>query len=142
MAYVEVEITPNEQTIGEEGIAKLKELLEAKGLVGWEANEADLSVIQIATDASMVPFVAQIAAVAPPAILRKFGTELIKVLYNEGAAETVRSQWTLVGEGGEDPAQTIEVGTHCPIGELAFLVQANTSVAKGESTKNVVLVAA
>jgi fructose-specific component phosphotransferase system IIB-like protein/predicted HicB family RNase H-like nuclease len=142
MAYVEVEITTNEQTIREEGIAKLKELLEAKGLVGWEANEADLSVIQIATDASMVPIVAQIAAVVPPAIFRKFGTELIKVLYNEGAAATVTTKWTLVEEGGEYPAHTIEVGTQLSIGELAFLVQANTSVAKGESTKNVVLVAA
>lgn len=141
MAFVEVELTTNEQTIREEGIAKLKELLEAKGLVGWEANEADLSIIQIATDASMVPIVAQIAAVVPPAIFRKFGTELVKVLYNEGAAATVTTKWTLLEEGGEYAAHTIEAGTQLSIGELAFQVQANTSVAKGEATKNVVLVA-
>lgn len=140
--FVEVELTTEEQALREEGIAKLKELLELKGYSGWEANEADLSIINISSTALMAAMVAQIAAVVPPAVFRKYGTELVKIPYNEGTAATVTTKWTLLEEGGEYAAHTIEAGTQLAIGNLPFYVKENTTVAKTESTKNVVLVAA
>ena len=47
----------------------------------------------------------------PPAIFRKFGTELLKVAYREGAAATVTTTWTLLEEGGKYAKHTIEAGT-------------------------------
>lgn len=141
MSFVSVEIQTNEEAIREEGLAKLKELLELAGVVGWVANEADLAVIELSTVASMVPAVAEIASVVPPAVFRKYGTELVKTPYNEGAAATATVKFTLLEEGGKFAAHTIEAGVQLVIGEKAFYVQGNTSVAEGESTKNVVLVA-
>jgi hypothetical protein len=141
MPFVEVEITQNEQMIREEGVAKLRELLEARGIAGWQPNEADLTVIVLSTVASMVPSVAQIAAVVPAAIFRKYGTELVKTPYNEGAAATVTTKWKLLEEGGKYAPHTIEAGTQLTIGTLAFYVQANVSVKEGESEATAVLVA-
>lgn len=140
--FVEVEVQQNEAAIREEGTAKLKELLEAAGVVGWEENPADLAIINLSTIASMVPALAEILAVVPPAIFRKFGTELAGIPYNEGTAATVTTTWTLLEEGGEYAAHTIEAGSQLVIGEMAFQVKENVSVAKGESSKAVVLVAA
>lgn len=141
MAFVTIEINTEEEPIREEGIARLKALLESAGVTGWEPNEADLAVIVNSTVASMVPSVAQIAAVVPPAIFRKYGTELVKTAYNEGAAATVTTTWTLLEEGGKFPARTIEAGTQLTLGELAFYVQSNVTVLEGSSTASVVLVA-
>src|ERR1035441_7277966 len=140
-AFVEFEVDLNETTISEEGLTKLKELLEAQGVVGWEQNPADLAVITLGTVASMVPVVAQIRAVAPAAIFRRYGTELVKTPYNEGAAATATVTFKLNEEGGEYAAHTIEAGVQLVLGEKAFYVKENTSVVKGESSKNVLLVA-
>ena len=140
-SFAEVEIQTNEEAIREEGIAKLKALFEAQGITGWIEHRADLAVILNATIASMVPSVAQIAAVVPPAVFRKYGTELVATPYNEGAAATVTSKWKLLEEGGKYPPHTIEAGTQVVIGELAFYVLENVSVLEGESEKTVTLVA-
>ncbi len=141
MSFAEVEIQTNEEAIRSEGIAKLQALLEENGIVGWVENPADLAIILIGTIASMVPSVAQIAAVVPPAIFRNFGTELVRIPYNEGAAATVTSTWKLLEEGGKYAPHTIEAGTQLVIGELAFYVKENVEVAEGESSKLVTLVA-
>lgn len=137
MSFIEVEITTNESEIADEALEKLEQELAAKGVVGWVPNEADLEIIILNTVASMVVAVAQIAAVVPAAIFRKFGTELIKLLYNEGAAATVSTTWTLTDTAGH----TIEAGTQLTLGELAFYVESNVVVEAGHNTATVVLVA-
>ncbi len=140
--FVEVTGIPtNEEAIDAEGAAKMAELLEAAGIVGWKEREADLAVIVRKTVASMVPSVAQIAAVVPSAIFRKYGTELVNTPYNEGTAATVTTKWKLVEESGSFPPHTIEAGTQLTIGEQAFYVKENLAVLEGESEVNVVLVA-
>lgn len=147
MTFVEVEIPTNETTIYAEAVAKFKELIEARGVVGWEENPADLSMIQLAVDASMAAITNQIAAVVPPAIFRKFGTEQLRIPYKEGTQATVTTKWALLEEGGEYAAHTIEAGTQLTIAgaagtePLAFTVKEATTIAKGESSKLVTLIA-
>lgn len=141
MSYVEVQINQSEAAAAQESIAKLKELLEAAGFANWEANPADLTIIELQTVASMYPALAQIAAVVPPAIFRKYGTELEKLAYNEGSSATATAKWTLLEEGGKYPPRTIEAGTQLVVGEQAFYVESDVSVLEGESTKNVPIIA-
>ncbi len=140
-SFVAVEIPTAEAAILEEGKTKLKELMEAKGFVGWEENPADLASIILAAAASLMPPVAEVAATVPPAIFRKYGTELVKTPYNEGTAATVTTTWKFNEEGGVFAAHTVEAGTQLTIGGLAFLVKENTAVLLGEKEKNVTLVA-
>lgn len=141
-AFVEAQVTTSPETLADEALAKLKEELEARGVVGWEANDGDLEIILIGVLSLMASNAATIAAVVPPAIFRKFGTELLKVAYREGAAATVTTTWTLLEEGGKYAKHTIPAGTALRIGELAFYVANEVTIAEGTSTVKVELVAA
>jgi hypothetical protein len=142
VSYLEVQITTSAQQLADLAVEKLKEELEARGVVGWEPNDSDLEIIQIGAISLMASYAANVAAVVPPAIFRKYGTELLGVAYNEGANATCNTKWTLLEEGGEYPARIIEAGTQLTIGELAFYVESEVKVAKGESSATVQLVAA
>src|ERR1700680_3526777 len=136
-AFVSIEVQTNEEQIADEALDKLQELLENKGVVGYEPNDAALEIITLLTTSSMVPPVALVAATVPPAIFRKYGTELVKIPYNEGAAATVSTHWTL----GDTAGHTIEAATQLTIGTLVFYVQSNVVVEAGHNTATVTLVA-
>lgn len=141
MSYVEVEITTNQQQLTDLAIEKLKEELEGRGIVGWEANDADREVIELGVSGLLASNVALVASVVPPAVFRKYGTELLGVAYREGANATVKTKWTLLEEGGKYPPHTIEAGTQLALGEQAFYVENDVSVSEGESSVTVQLVA-
>jgi len=142
VSYLEVAITTSAQQLADLALEKLQEELAARGIVGWEPNDSDLEIIEISAVSLMASYVANVAAVVPSAIFRKYGTELLKVAYNEGANATCSTQWTLLEENGEYPARIIEAGTQLTIGELAFYVESEVKVAKGKSSATVQLVAA
>lgn len=125
MAFIDVELTTSEEQLAREALERLVTLIEEKGVVGWEPSDADLEVILLGVIAMMALNVATVAAVVPPAIFRAFGTQLVKLPYNEGAAATASTKWTIVPAEG---VRTIEAGTTIEAGGLGFAVQADTEV--------------
>jgi hypothetical protein len=130
-SFVNVEITANEQELAEVAKAKLIELVEASGVVGYELAEADLETILIDVLASMALTAAQIAAVVPAAIFRQFGTQLLKLPFNEGAAATGTTKWTIVPEAA---VRHISAGTTIEAGGLGYEVEVETEVPASASS--------
>ncbi len=125
MAFVDVELSTSEEQLAREALEKLVALIEEKGVVGWEPSDADLEVILLGVIAMMALNVATVASIVPPAIFRAFGTQLIKLAYNEGAAATVSTKWTIAPEAA---VRTIPAGTTIEAGGLGFVVLADTEV--------------
>jgi Baseplate J-like protein len=123
--YVEAAIPQNEQELKALGVAKLVELIEAEGITGYEPLTAYQEIMILAVAALLFSNTAQIAAVVLPAIFRQYGTELIKLPFNEGASATAKTTWTVVPSEG---VRTIEAGTQIEAGGLGFRVEANTEV--------------
>jgi Baseplate J-like protein len=124
-AFVEAEITTSEDELSAQARAKLIELIEAKGVVGYEASEGDLEIIILAVAAGVFSNTTQTAAVVLPAIFRAYGTKLIKLAYNEGAAATATTRWTITPAAG---VREIEAGTAIEAAGLGFYVEADTVV--------------
>jgi baseplate J-like protein len=123
--YIEAEIPQSEEQLKALGIAKLVELIEAEGIVGYEPLPAYQEVMILAVCAVLFSNTAQIAAVVLPAIFRQYGTELLKLAFNEGAYATAKTTWTIVPAEG---VRTIEAGTQIEAGGVGFRVEANTEV--------------
>ena len=123
--FVEAEIATTGQQLEATARAKLIELVEASGVVGYEASEGDLEVVILAVAAAMFSGTAQAAAVVLNAIFRAFGTQLLKLPYNEGASATAKTTWTMVPAEG---VRTIEAGTQIEAGGLGFYVENATEV--------------
>lgn len=128
MSFITVELPTSEEQLAREALEKLVALVEEKGVIGWEPSDADLEVILLGVIAMMALNVATIAAVVPPAIFRAFGTQLIKLPYNEGAAATASTEWAVTPEAA---IRTIPAGTGIEAGGLGFVVQADTVVGSG-----------
>jgi uncharacterized phage protein gp47/JayE len=124
-AFQEAEVVTSEQALKELARAKLVELVEASGVVGYEAKSASLEVIILSVAAALFAGTAQTAAVVLNAIFRAFGTQLLKLPYNEGASASAKTKWTVVSAEG---VRTIEAGTQIEAGGQGFYVEANTSV--------------
>lgn len=125
MAFIEVNLTLSEEQLAREALEKLVSLIEVKGVVGWEPSDADLEVILLGVIAMMALNVATVAAVVPPAIFRAFGTQLVKIPYNEGTSATALTTWTIVPAEG---VRTIEAGTTIEAASFGFAVEADTEV--------------
>jgi hypothetical protein len=123
--YVEAAIPQSEPELKALGVAKLVELIEAEGITGYEPLPAYQEIMVLAVAAVLFSNTAQIAAVVLPAIFRQYGTELIKLPFNEGASATAKTKWTVVPSEGP---RTIEAGTQIEAGGLGFRVETNTTV--------------
>jgi uncharacterized phage protein gp47/JayE len=123
--FLEAEVTTSEQQLKELARAKLIELMEASGVVGYEAKSASLEVIILSVAAALFAGTAQTAAVVLNAIFRAFGTQLLKLPFNEGASATGKTKWTVVPAEGP---RTIEAGTQIEAGGQGFYVETNTEV--------------
>jgi len=124
-AFVEAEVVQNEQALKELARAKLIELVEASGVVGYEAKSAALEVIILSVAAALFAGTAQTSALVLNAIFRQFGTQLLKLPFNEGASATGKTKWTIAPAEG---VRTIEAGTQIEAGGQGFYVEANTEV--------------
>lgn len=125
MPFVEAELTTSEAGLKLLALTKLVELIEAEGIEGYEPLEGQLEVIILAVAAVLFANTAQTAAVVLPAVFRQYGLQLLKLPYNEGAAATAITTWTVVPSEG---VRTIEAGTQIEAGGLGFKVEANTEV--------------
>lgn len=134
---VEVEIPTNEQELATLAIEKLIELMEAKGLEGYEPQEANLETIMIRVIAVMASSASQIASVVPLAILRKFGEEFIKLAFNEGARAQATTKWTIIED--ELAVRTIEAGTAIEIAGLGFVTVNETEIPAKATTANILV---
>lgn len=139
--FVEVQFTKDSATMAQEAIERLIGLMEAKGYLGWKAQEAALETILTEALSPIGEDVANVAAVVPAAIFRAFGTKLVGLPYNEGASASATTRWTLLEEGGKYPARTIPAGTQLTQGNIAFYVTSSVEVLEGHSTAEVHVVA-
>ena len=139
--FMRVEIETEAAQLADTAIETLEQELEAKGVVGYEVNEAALEIILLNVIAAMAASNATIASTLLEAAFRKYGTSLFGLAYNEGAAATATTTWTLLEEGGKYPARTIEAGTQLEGGGLAFYVESTVNVLEGETTATVQVVA-
>lgn len=129
--FVNVAIQTNEAELIDEAVDKLIEEMEAKGYVGWEPLEAGLETIVLGASGPLAATVAQVAATVPAAIFRAYGTQLVKLAFNEGAQATVFTKWTITESATET---IIPEGTTLELGGIAFYVAAEVKVAAKATT--------
>lgn len=138
-SFVNIELATEASQLEEEYLETLTELVETK-YPGWEPHDADLEVIVGGAIAqTMASLLASIASSVPPAIFRQFGTQLVKILYNEGASATAATTWTVVPSGSP---RTIPAGTTLEAGGLAFFTEKDTTVAPSVSSVSIIVTAA
>lgn len=135
--FIDLGIETDPAVLVDNAIAQLTTTLEANGYGGWTPNDGNLEIILLNAIASMAADAATVATIAPAEIFRAFGTKLLGVSYNQGAAATVYTTWTLADTAGH----TIPAGTYVLIAEVGFYVQADVVVAPGSSTGTVLLTA-
>lgn len=132
--FVSVEFATSEEGLAQEAIAKLVSLMEEKGYAGWAYTESDMEIILIGVLAGLALTAAQIASVVPPAVFRQFGTELLKLPFNEGAAATVTTKWTIAPASG---IRQIPANTQVEIDSKGFYVEAETEVPSLATSVNI-----
>jgi len=135
--FLDVVIDSDPTSITDTGIEQITSTLTTNGFPGWTPNDGDLEIILLTIIAQMAADVASMAAQVPAAIFRAFGTKLIGVAYNQGAAATLSTTWTLADTLGH----TIPGGTYVTVADLGFYVESDVIVNPGSSTTTVLLVA-
>jgi Baseplate J-like protein len=134
--FVNVEVKTSAVELVAEALERWAALMQAR-YPGWEPQPANILTIAIEALGPLAADVAGVAAVIPEAVFRAFGTKLLGVPYNEGAAATVSTLWTLTDTAGH----TIPQGAQVAIGNFAFYVEKDVEVKAGTSTAKVQLVA-
>jgi len=66
-SFVAIELTTTPQQLADIAVETLKEELEARGIVGWEANDSDLEIIELGAVSPLAANAALVASVVPPA---------------------------------------------------------------------------
>jgi hypothetical protein len=135
--FVNVEVQTQAPQLATEALERLVALMEAQGFVGWRAQAAALETILTEALAPIAEDVAQVAAVVPPAIFRNYGTKLLGLPFNEGAAATANTTFTLTDTAGH----TIPAGLQVQQGNLAFYTSTEVVVEAGKSSATVAIVA-
>lgn len=123
--FVEVTFSQSETVLAEEAVKRLTELMESHGFEGWSYSEADLEIILIGVLSGMALTAAQVASVVPNAIFRNFGTELLNLPFNEGAAATGKTKWSVVSSGS---VRHIPAGTQIEALGLGFYLETELEV--------------
>ena len=137
MSFVDVEVKQGSAELVAEALARLTALMEARGYIGWKPSPADILVIAFEALGPLAADVKGVEATVPEAAFRRYGTKLQGVSYNEGAAASATTLWTLTDSLGH----TIPQGTQVAIGNLGFYVSSEVVVKPGESTAKVHVVA-
>jgi hypothetical protein len=136
--FVEVPITTSEAELVEQALAKLKEVLEAKGVVGYEPNPADLEVILIEVLATFGVNAAVVASTVLTAVFEQFGLQFLKLEFNEGVAATGTTKWTIIPAAS---VRHIPAGTAIEAGGFAFTVETETEVPENATEVSLQVVA-
>lgn len=123
--FVEAPVITNESKLKELARSKLIELIEASGVVGYEAKSTALEVIILEVAAALFASTATTAQVVLNAIFRAFGTQLLGLPFNEGSSATVSSTWTVASSSG---VRHLEQGLQVEAGGVGFYVEAETEV--------------
>ncbi len=123
--FIEAPVITSESKLKEIARAKLIELVEASGVLGYEAKATALEVIILEVAAALFASTATTAQVVLNAIFRAFGTQLLGIPFNEGSSATVSSTWTVVPSAG---VRHIEQGLQVEAGGVGFYVEAETEV--------------
>ena len=129
-----MDLTTDALTLADNAVAAL----QAKW-PGWQPNDGDLEVVQIEALAPMAQNAAETAALAPPAIFRKFGTDLYGVPYQAGSASSTTTTWSIVAN---PTGRTIPAGAQINIDGTAFAVFADQVLAAGVLSVSGVIVVA
>jgi hypothetical protein len=136
--FVEANLPANSQLRTAEALERLKAAVEAKLGEGWEPNAGDLGVIILETIGPMSASLEILVGTVLSAIFRRYGTKLFNLPYNEGAAATGVTSWTLADTAGH----TILAGTQLEISGFGFQVTESVVVAKGSSVASSVPIVA
>jgi hypothetical protein len=136
--FIEAPVITNETALKELARTKLTELVEASGVLGYEAKPASLEVIILEVAAALFASTAQTSAVVLNAIFRAYGTQLLGIPFNEGSSATVSSTWTVAESAG---VRQIEQGLQVEAGGIGFYVEAETEVPAKATSVTVHLVA-
>ncbi len=123
--FVEVPVTTSEPQLEAEALTKLKEELEARGIVGWTPSEADIEIILLKILSAMSVNAALVASTVLTQVFQQFGLQFLKLAFNEGVAATAKTKWTIVKEAG---VRHIPQGTQIEAGGLGFYVETETEV--------------
>lgn len=118
--FVSVPITTDSQTLADDAVERLRGQWD-----GWEPNDGDLEVVQIEALAPMAQNAAETASRMFPAAFREFGTTLVGIAYEGGAAASTTVTFTLTDTAGH----TIPAGTEIDIDGFAFRTDADAVVA-------------
>ena len=123
--FVSIEFSQSETALAQEAILRLQTLMEEHGYVGWSYSESDLEIILVGVLAGMALNAAQVASVVPQAIFRSFGTQLLKVPYNEGSAATGKTKWVVTSSAS---TRYIPAGTQIEAYGQGFLLESELTV--------------
>lgn len=128
--FVDVAVLIDPKQIGDGAVDQLQRTFAAQGFSGWTVNDASLEAILIYILATWAADIAQLSAQTRLAVFRAFGTKLLALPYQGGAAATVQSTWTLTDTVGH----TIPGGTFLSIADLGFQVQQDVTVPAGSGS--------
>lgn len=123
--FVEVSFSQSEAAIAKEALERLVTLMESHGFTGWTYSEADLEAILAGVLAGIGLTGAQIASVVPDAIFRNYGLELLGVPFNEGAAATGKTKWTVTSSGS---VRHIPAGTQIEASGSGFYLESELEI--------------
>lgn len=123
--FFDIPIETDPATLGDDALAYLETQIP-----GYVPNPGNLEVITVEAVAPMAADQASVAAQVPLAIFRKYGTDLVGVLYEPGQSASVTVQFNLVDTVGH----TIPANTYLTIAGLGFSLLADVVVAAGAST--------
>jgi hypothetical protein len=110
-AFVQLDITTDETTLGDEAIDALR-----LAWTDWEPNDGDMEVVQIETLAAMFANAAQLASQMPMAALIAYGTKLLGVPFGTGQPATTTCEFTVEDSLG----YTIPANSQISIDGYAF----------------------
>lgn len=142
MGFAEISISTSIAELTSRALERLTLAMEAKGYVGWKPQPADVLTILIESLGPLMANLSSVASAVPLAAFRNFGTQLLGVAFNPGAAASASTRWTLMPDGeGKYPARTIRAGTQLALGSFGFYTASQVEVPEGASSATVRILA-
>jgi hypothetical protein len=132
VAYLDLPIEVDPDVMKDDAIASLQDAFPA-----WSAAAGNLETILLEIVAEMSAEQAEVASSVPSAIFRQFGSALVGLPPIDGVSAIGSTTWTLTDALGH----VIPAGTFISIQGIAFQTSADVTVAVGESTATVPIVA-
>ena len=132
-AFVQLVITADEATLGDEAIDALRD-----SWPDWEPNDGDIEVVQIETLAAMFANAAQLASQMPIQAFIAFGTKLLGIAFGTGQPATTTCEFTVEDSVG----YTIPANSQIAIDGYAFALVTDLVFDAGGATTLDALVSA